>query len=218
MKLVALLSAALASLDDASSAARPVPRASAPPVVLVHGIYSSSADMTRLARHLQREGREVFALDFQPANGRAGFDELAGQLDAFVAEKVPTGKFDLVGFSMGGLVSRYYLQRLGGLERVEHFVSLAAPQQGTVMAGFARRKGICQMQRQSEFLRDLESDQDRLRAVKFTTFHTPLDLVIIPATSATLPQARNRRLWSPWHPGLILEKRALVAISSALAE
>jgi len=217
MKLVAWISTALACLDSAFAGMRATPP-TANPVVLVHGIYSSGSDMTRLARHLEREGHEVFALDLTPCDGQCGLDELAGQLDAFIAQKVPHGKFDLVGFSMGGLVSRYYMQRLGGVERVEHFVTIAAPHRGTVMASLAQKRGIRQMQRRSPFLRDLERDQDALKKVKFTSFYTPLDLIVVPADSAALPQARNVRIWSLWHPGLILEKRSLRAVSTALAE
>ncbi len=216
MQLVAWLSAALAALDDTGAPTKAAPVESARPVVLVHGIYSCSGDMKRLARHLEREGRPVFSLDFDPADGRCGLDVLAGQLDTFIQEKVPTGKFDLVGFSMGGLVSRYYVQRLDRAHRVEHFVSLAAPHQGTIMAGLNWRTGGIQMRRGSTFLRDLERDQEGLCRVKFTSFYTPLDLVIVPSRSSELPQARNVRLWSLWHPGLILERRCLRAVSDAI--
>jgi triacylglycerol lipase len=218
MKLVAFLSTALAMFDTAISGVKTTPVTAVRPVVLVHGIYSSSGDMTRLARHLEREGREVFCLDLDPCDGRCGLDELAGQLCAFIEEKVPRGKFDLVGFSMGGLISRYYVQRLGGAERVEHFITLAAPHNGTVTAGINRPPGVLQMRRSSDFLRDLERDQDCLKKVKFTSFYTPLDLMILPANSSTLPQARNVRIWALTHPSLILEKRCLKAVSKALAE
>ncbi len=216
MKLVSLLSAALASLDDAGSGTKAVPVESGRPVVLVHGIYSCSGDMTRLARHLEREGRPVFSLDLDPADGRCGLEVLAGQLDTFIHEKVPHGKFDLVGFSMGGLISRYYVQRLDRARRVDHFISLAAPHRGTVMAGLNNRTGGHQMRRGSDFLRDLERDQDDLRRVKFTSFYTPFDLVVVPAQSSELPQARNVRIWAMLHPSLILEKRCLRAVSAAL--
>ncbi len=218
MKLVALLSAALAFLDDTGAGTKPAPAPAARPVVLVHGIYSSSGDMIRLKRHLEREGRSVFCLDLDPCDGRCGLDELAGQLDAFIEAKVPRGKFDLVGFSMGGLISRYYVQRLGGIGRVDHFVTLASPHQGTVMAGMNGLPGVRQMRRNSDFLRDLERDQESLRRVKFTSFYTPLDLMILPAQSSALPQARNVRIWALSHPSLILEKRCLRAVSAALSE
>ena len=218
MKLVAWLSTALALLDSAFAGLRNTPPAAARPVILVHGIYSSGRDLTRLARHLEREGRTVLRLDLTPCDGGCGLDELACQLDTFVRENVPSGKFDLVGFSMGGLVSRYYVQRLGGVDRVEHFVTLAAPHNGTLMAGANRLPGVVQMRRGSPFIRELARDLDVLNRVEFTSIYTPLDLVIVPAHSSELPQARNIRIWALMHPSLILEKRCLRAVSTALAE
>jgi triacylglycerol lipase len=215
MNPVAWLSTALALVDAAFAGAPPAPPARNP-VVLVHGIYSSGRDFTRLARHLRAEGHEVFTLDLLPNDGHAGLDELARQLAAFTDAKLPGRRFDLVGFSMGGLVSRYYMQRLGGAARVEHFVTLAAPHQGTVMAGINRLPGVLQMRRGSPFLRDLERDQDCLTRVKFTSFYTPLDLVVVPGNSAELPQARNVRIWALIHPSLILEKRCIRAVAEAL--
>ena len=186
-------------------------------MVLVHGIYSSSGDLARLASHLRREGRTVFLLDFATCDGACLLEDLAAELHSFVEEHVPTGAFDLVGFSMGGLVSRYYLQRLAGEARVTHFVSLAAPHAGTVLARLLARPGVLQMRRGSAFLRDLERDQDRLRTLKVTSLYTPLDLMIVPARSSELRHARNVRIWALTHPSLILEKRCLRAVSAALA-
>jgi CubicO group peptidase (beta-lactamase class C family) len=56
MKLVAWISTALAVLDAAVAGVKTAPIPTARPVVLVHGIYSSSGDMKRLARHLERDG------------------------------------------------------------------------------------------------------------------------------------------------------------------
>ena len=127
MKVVAWISRSLAWLDGLFDGHQIVSAPELPPVVLVHGIYSSSGDLARLASHLRREGRTVLSLDFATCDGACLLEDLAAELHAFVEEHVPTGAFDLVGFSMGGLVSRYYLQRLAGEARVTHFVSLAAP-------------------------------------------------------------------------------------------
>lgn len=215
MILVAWLSSALATMDGG---AVPPPAPERNPVVLVHGIFSDSGDMTRLAHHLRVGGWRVFTPDLKPNSGQAGLDELAQQLAAYTERVVPDGKFDLVGFSMGGLVSRYYLQRLGGVERVERFVSLAAPHHGTATARFNGGAGGIQMRRESEFLRDLARDAGQLGRVKFTSLYTPLDLIIVPARSSEMPQARNVRLWALAHPSLILEKRCIRAVAAALRE
>lgn len=216
MTPVTWLSTALACLDAAIAGpqtAAPPPRN---PVVLVHGIYSSGGDFARLARHLRAEGHEVFTLDLQPNDGKVGLEVLAQQVADFTDGVLPGRRFDLVGFSMGGLVSRYYVQRLGGAKRVDHFITLAAPHNGTVMAAMNTQPGVKQMRRNSPFIRDLERDQDSLRHVKFTSFYTPLDLVVVPGDSGVMPQAHNVRIWAAMHPSLILEKRCLRAVAEAL--
>ena len=214
MQIVALLSSALALLDPAPAPPNPA----LPPVILVHGIHSDSRDMTRMARHFRAEGREVFTPDLSPNGGEATIEELGRQLADYAAKHVRRGrKFDLVGFSMGGLVSRYYVQRLGGAERVGHLVTIAAPHHGTVLARLHPGAGAAEMRRDSAFLRELARDDATLTRVKFTSFYTPLDLVVFPASSSAMPQARNVRVWASLHPSLILERRCLRAVSGALA-
>ena len=123
MQLVALLASALSHFDAPAISPDPA----RPPVVLIHGIYSTGRDMERLARHLRSQGREVHVPTLTPNGGQAPIENLAGQLAEYVARDLPGRRFDLVGFSMGGLISRYYVQRLGGLDRVHRFVTLATP-------------------------------------------------------------------------------------------
>ena len=213
MQIVALLSSALAFFDAAPIPANPANN----PVILVHGIHSSSRDMTRMARHFRAEGREVFTPDLSPNGGQATIAELAKQLADFSEKHVGRGrKFDLVGFSMGGLVSRYYVQRLGGEKRVAHLITIAAPHHGTVFARLHPGAGAAEMRRDSAFLRELASDNATLARVKFTTFSTPLDLVVFPASSSAMPQARNVRVWASLHPSLILEMRCIRRVAGAL--
>ena len=64
---------------------------------------------------------------------------------------------------MGGIVCRYYLQRLGGIARVDRFVAISAPEHGTWWANtcpaeLLRWPGVAQLRPDSAFLRDLNSD------------------------------------------------------------
>jgi triacylglycerol lipase len=212
MKLVAWLAGALTHWDGPAGPPNP----DATPVILVHGIYSSAADMTRIANQLRKTGRKVFTPSLEPANGSATLDTLAAQLAAFADREVPDGKFDLVGFSMGGLVSRYYVQRLGGLDRVGRFVTLATPHNGTVMAHLFRGAGHLQMRPGSSFLRDLDADADVLKRVGFTSLYTPLDTIIVPAKSSEQFAATNIKVWGVMHPSFVLEKRCINAVADSL--
>ncbi len=212
MKLVAWIAGALARWDGIA----PVPPPDARPVVLVHGIHSSAGDMARLANYLRSEGRPVFMPTLQGANGRVSLEELAAQLAQFVEKEVPGGKFDLVGFSMGGLVSRYYVQRLGGMERVERFVTMATPHNGTVTARWFGGIGHEQMRPGSSFLADLDRDAGTLRKVHFMSLYTPLDMVIIPPSSSAQSAAKNVKVWGMMHPSFVLERRCMKAVKETL--
>ena len=212
MLLVAFLAKTLARLDAPAVAPDPA----LPPVVLVHGIFSSGDDMERLARHLRSQAREVFQPTLTPNGGHAPIEDLAQQLADFVTQKIGGRRFDLIGFSMGGLISRYFLQRFGGMERAARFVTMATPHHGTQMARLGGLPGWMQMRPGSEFLRDIASDADVLRAVPFTSLYTPLDAIIVPARSSEMPQARNVRMWAAMHPSFILERRCIRAVAAAL--
>ena len=180
-------------------------------MLLIHGIADSERNMQWLARYLQRQGWEVYTLNLTPNWGQRGLEPLAGQIDAYAREQFGTRRFDLVGFSMGGLVSRYYVQRLGGLKHVDHLVTLSAPHNGTLLAHLIPNQGCREMRPGSPFLRDLAGDADRLEGLKFVSFYTPLDLVIMPPRSSEMPQARNVRMMVMAHPFMVLDRRCLRA-------
>ncbi len=215
MNFTAWLGAALSFCDHTPATASP-PAPDRPPVLLVHGIADSERNMQWLARHLRHEGWEVHTLNLTPNWAQAGLELLAAQIDAYAREQLGGRKFDLVGFSMGGLVSRYYVQRLGGLDRVEHLVTLSAPHHGSMLAHLIPNRGCREMRPGSPFLRDLQRDAARLDAVKFTSLYTPYDLVIVPARSSVMPQACNVRLSVVAHPLMVLDRRCLREVATAL--
>jgi len=187
------------------------------PVVLVHGIKDDARKMEPMAGQLRREGRVAFTITLKPCWGEVGIDELAGQLARFIDENIPiTQKFDLIGFSMGGLVSRFYLQRMDGLCRVDHFITLATPHRGTLMAWLAWNKGGSQMRPNSVFLRDLNQDIATLGGVKFTSIWTPLDLMIIPAGSSRVAVGSEIKIWMPAHPLMVLHPKCIRAVAAEL--
>lgn len=187
------------------------------PVLLIHGIKDDARKMEPLARHLRAEGRVVQTMSLRPSWGQKGLDELAQQLATEADRTFPAEqKFDLVAFSMGGLVSRYYLQRLGGLARVRRFITISTPHRGTLAAHFIPNPGCRQMRPGSEFLRDLASDAADLGHVGFTSLWSPLDLIILPAHSSVVPEARCVKLWIVAHPLMVWQRSALRAVAAAL--
>lgn len=215
MNVTACLGTLLSLLDGTSRLPQqPVPGRN--PALLVHGIADTARAMERMATYLRGHGWEVLTLSLTPNWGQCGLEPLARQVADFAHENFGTRKFDLVGYSMGGLVARYYVQRLGGVQRVDRFVTLSAPHHGTEMARLLGTKGVREMRPGSAFLSDLASDADMLQRVKFTSLYTPWDLVIVPARSSVMPQARNVKVPVGSHPGMILRMTSLRAVAEAL--
>ncbi len=186
-------------------------------VVLIHGIGDDSSKMERLRRHLVSTGREVHALALRANWGQSGIDSQAEEVRQYVDAHLPQGeRFDLIGFSMGGIVARYYVQRLGGLERVRRLVTVSSPHRGTIMAYLLGTKASRQMRPGSAFLRDLASDAEQLARVGFTSFWTPFDLIILPASSSIVRGAKCHRVWCLAHPLMVAEPRCLRAITASL--
>lgn len=187
------------------------------PVILVHGIWNSAGIFSTLKAYLEQAGWSVYALSMVPNNGDALLEVLAEQVAAFVKKSVGQQPFDLVGFSMGGLISRYYVQRLGGLTQVQRLVTVSAPHRGTALGLMSDRPGIRQMRPGSPFLEALNQDISQLAALQFFSLWTPFDLLILPPWSSQLGVGKTQRLSVPTHNRMICDSSGLVAIAQALS-
>ena len=190
------------------------------PLLLIHGIDDTAKIFEPLVNYSSDRGwDEIHAIDLLPSNGDRGLDELAAQIQTYVEQTLPSStQFDLVGFSMGGIVSRYYLQRLGGLERVRRFVTLSSPHNGTWTGYLRSNPGARQMRPSSEFLQDLNATVDELSAVEFTSVWTPFDLMIVPSSSSELPVGNQMQLPVLAHPWMVSDPRSLANLANILSE
>lgn len=193
---------------------------SQPPVLIVHGIWDSRTRMRSLEHGLIERGfAHARSFDMTPNDGRAPIAALAEQAkrhaDALLGEH--GGPIDLVGFSMGALVSRYYLQRLGGKACVRRFVSISGPHRGTLAAYALPLPGLRDMRPGSALIRELEADTEGFGGVEVHCLYTPYDLMIVPAESSLLPGAKSvQRVGVPIHRMMITDRNALDAIASVL--
>lgn len=119
---------------------------------------------------------------------------------------------------MGGLVTRYYLQRLGGIHRVQRFISISSPHSGTWTAYTLRGKGCIQMRPGSAFLEDLNRDASVLKNLNFTSIWTPWDFIIFPTSSSQISAAKEVKLSVFAHAMMARDSRSLKAVAEALSE
>ncbi|MDY6901668.1 MAG: triacylglycerol lipase [Cyanobacteriota bacterium] len=188
------------------------------PVLLVHGIWDTGKVFRRMIPFLSELGWKVYDLDLAPNDGRKGLDDLAEQVADKVESTFGTEQpFDLLGFSMGGIVSRYYVQRLGGINRVQRFITLSAPNNGTVTGYFNQGLGCVQMRPNSALLRDLNSDVEMLSQINFTSIWTPYDAMIVPPSSSKMSVGENLTVPVLVHAWMLKDEKSLSAIATALS-
>lgn len=197
------------------------------PTLLVHGIWDTGAELRTLKAGLLARGvPQVECLDLVPNDGRASIAELATSVERAAEALGDRGPIDLVGFSMGALVSRYFIQRLSGKARVRRFVSISGPHAGTYTAmamptrlGRLDLRGIGDMRPGSALLRGLSADADPFGPVEVHVLYTPYDLMIVPATSSVLPGARTQTVIPvALHRQMITHPRAVAKVADLLTE
>lgn len=189
------------------------------PVVLVPGLDDTAAIFKPMMRALQRQERQPHGLSLRPSNGDTGLDELAAQVNHYINQTFsPDQTIDLIGFSMGGIVSRYYVQRLDQHERVHRLITIASPHAGSWLAYGRWNQGCEQMRPGSAFLSELNQDVSRLHRLNFTSIWTPFDLMIVPARSSQLPVGYELTFPVLFHPWMVSDPRCLNAIATLLDE
>ena len=90
---------------------------SQPPLVLVHGLWDTPALFNSLRQALG-DRRELFLPHLPHGLGVVPLEELAAELGRGIEARFgPEGLVDVMGFSMGGVISRTWIQLLGGAWR-----------------------------------------------------------------------------------------------------
>lgn len=169
-------------------------------VVLVPGWLDTPSLFARLMRRLEGAGLEPHGFPLPDRTGATRIEELATALATWVDQRIPPGrKFHLVGFSMGALVARYYVQRLGGDARVLRLVAVSPPTRGTWTAWLLPLPGVRQMRPGSEFLRDLNADTATLEAARYAAIWSRIDYMIVPPETSRLGIGEEVRLTVPFH-------------------
>jgi triacylglycerol lipase len=187
----------VSSLADSPPQTRPL-------VVLVHGFWDTGSVFEPMQKALKQRGIESLAPTLEPRDGRKGLEDLATKLHNHIESNVEKGRpIYLIGFSMGALVSRHYLQRLGGRHRAIHFFSISGPHHGTKTAPLYPAKSTRQMAVGSTFLDELNDDWKSQPPIPTTSFWTPADLMIIPPKSSLLPGANNKEINCLLHPLMV---------------
>ena len=191
-----------------------------PPLVLVHGLLDSPEVFRPLRRHLGGRRPDLLIPALPMRFGLTPVREAALHLQQQIEAVAPgAGPLDVLGFSMGGVIARSWIQQLGGQRRVRRFIGLGSPQQGTWTAQpWPRRvfRGLADLRFGSALLQELNSDLEGLRGVECHSFYSALDLAVLPGWRAVLPVGTARELPVATHPQLLRDPAALRPLAQEL--
>lgn len=108
---------------------------SQPRVVLLHGLLNRPFVMGRLQKTLEEKGFRVFNWGY-PSTEKT-VEEIASDLRNFVENLGGEGPLHFVGFSLGGIVARYYLANTPP-NKLGRLVQIAPPNHGSEMVNRLR--------------------------------------------------------------------------------
>ncbi|MET8167071.1 alpha/beta fold hydrolase [Streptomyces sp. NPDC005329] len=192
------------------------------PVVLLHGFIDNRSVFVLLRRSLAQHGRHrVESLNYSPLTcDIRTAAELLGRHIEEICERTGSSQVDVVGHSLGGLIARYYVQRLGGDGRVRTLVTLGTPHSGTRVAPLANAHPIVrQMRPGSELIEELSRPAPGCRT-QFVSFWSDLDHLMDPLESACVDHpdllVQNVRVTGIGHLALPVHPAVATGIRQAL--
>jgi len=132
------------------------------PIFLIHGLWNNPKLFEKLIRKIKEDDYALYRPHLPHKYGNTSLRRLARDLDSKIEELVgPEIEIDIVGFSMGGLISRIWLQNHNGFSRTKRFFSIGTPHLGTYTAQMIPSflmPGIAEMKRGSRLLSLLNND------------------------------------------------------------
>ncbi|MCH9719875.1 MAG: alpha/beta fold hydrolase [Actinomycetia bacterium] len=192
------------------------------PIILVHGVVDNRSVFALLRRGLRKRGfGRVVTLNYSrlSTDVREVAAQLAETIDA-VARETGYERVHVIGHSMGGLIGRYYVQRMGGDRRVHTLVTLGSPHEGSTPARMVPVGVFRQLRPGSDVLQEMAEPAPDCRT-RFLAVWSDLDQVIIPKRNARIThpdlKARNVFFRGVGHMSLPVDGRVVHEICTTLA-
>lgn len=211
-----------AFFDDARSFNRRRDR-SKTPVILIHGYTETRGSLWRLRSVVAADPAVgwVYRLNLSPKYEPIA--RLAMQLSVLVDRvKYETGaaRVHIVGHSMGGLVARWYVQKMGGAPNVGAVVTIGTPHGGTPMNVFGPGACAADMMPGSAFLHALDAAPTGIEAgVAWAGLDSQVDNVVFPHEAQNFAGFVARRtLTDVGHDSMVWARRSLTVFAELFAE
>ncbi|NIK62374.1 esterase/lipase family protein [Kribbella shirazensis] len=197
-------------------------RAAGTPILLAHGIIDNHTIFALMRRQLVRRGfGAIHTFSYSPLtlDVRRTAERMGREIEA-ICEASGSDQIHVIGHSLGGLIARYYVQRLGGDARVHTCVTLGTPHQGTVAAKLLPWPLVKQLRPDSDVMAELDEPAPDCRT-RFVAFYSDVDQLIVPQRRARIRHpdllASNVRVRGVGHLSLPFHGEVVHRITGVLA-
>ena len=190
------------------------------PIILIHGLWNTSSIFSSITSKLDLEGIEYFAPTLAHSLGMTSIVELTNLLNELILDRYGLEKeIDILGFSMGGIIGRYWIKKFNGYKRTRRFITVGSPHNGTLTSQLVPKypfRGISEMKINSDLLRELSNYDYLLSDIECVSFFTYWDLMVFPGWQAKLNVGEKISLKIFKHRNLIRNKAAVEKILERL--
>lgn len=191
------------------------------PVVFVHGFLGDSSNWGAALLDFRAAGYaadELYTYDYNWAGDNIVNARGLGSFVDQVRARTGAGQVDIVNHSMGGLVTGWYVNELGGQPKVRHVASVAGANHGTTAAYACIAFTSCQqMVPGSAFIRTYTAGDETPGSTRYGTWYSPCDGVILPYSSTPLAGATNNFVLCQNHLGFLVDPFVLGSVRRFLA-
>jgi pimeloyl-ACP methyl ester carboxylesterase len=186
-------------------------------VVFVHGWGAAGAVFEPMRAHVERR-LGLPTVDFTYRSS-SSFTHITSELAVLLDGLAEGCRLDLVGHSLGGLLSRWYAQEMNGARHVARIVTLATPHAGTASARMAIGPLRSVLLPGSTVIRRLAAGRARAANIAHTALVAGADLMVSPpASAAAIDDANVRWFDELGHNALLYDRAVHEALIDALSE
>lgn len=156
------------------------------PILFITGWVGTPNHFIVLENRLKIDGWNVFTLNLKHHDVN-DLEKAAEEIQHTVEDiKIKTNAthVDLLCHSIAGLVARYYIKFLGGINSVKHYVSLGTPHYGTTINFLGDGKNLEHLQPNSGFLDQLNLPVETTGTIYYTAIWSSADEAIQPVENA----------------------------------
>lgn len=188
------------------------------PVLFVHGIFHNRSAFTWLKQNLSWCGWRNFK-EINLSTSTHSIPEMAAHVRAAVEalkHEYETDQVDLVAHSLGGIVSRYYVQNMEGDGSIRHLITVGTPHRGTPISRLSVLRHIRELSPTSETMQ-LLNGLPLPQKTQALAISGEMDVFTRPGRAGWWPGVRNIELKRLGHTGLLFSRRVALLIRARLA-